>query len=82
MTEKALTTATASNHIDLAIAGWLDAHSRSAKTLKAYADTINQFRDELRRIGHDLDSDVRAIAIVVQRLASLSTNQLVQKVTS
>ncbi len=72
---QALTTIIESNHIDLAIAGWLDAHSRSVKTLKAYADTINQFRDELRRIGHDLDSDVRTIAMVAQRFASLSTNQ-------
>jgi len=59
-----LTTIVESNHIDLAIAGWLDAHSRSAKTLKAYVDTINQFRGELLRIGHDLDSDVRTIAMV------------------
>ena len=79
---QAVTTHVSSNHIDLAIAGWLDAHSRSAKTLKAYADTITQVRDELRRIGHDLDSDACAIAMVAQRLASLSTNQLVHKVTS
>jgi integrase len=71
---QALTTIVESNHIDLAIAGWLDAHSRSAKTLKAYADTINQFRLELRRIGHDLDSDIRTIAMVAQRFASFTRN--------
>ena len=79
---QAVTTHVSSNHIDLAIAGWFDAHSRLAKTLKAYTDTINQFRDELRCIWHDLESDTCAIAMVVQRLASLSTNQLVHKVTS
>ncbi len=41
---QALTTIVESNHLDLAIAGWLDAHSRNAMTLKAYADTINQYR--------------------------------------
>jgi site-specific recombinase XerD len=69
-----LTTIIESNHIDLAIAGWLDAHSRSAKTLKAYVDVINQFRGELQRIGCDLDSDVRTIAMVAQRYASFSMN--------
>jgi integrase len=72
---QALTTIVESNHIDLAVAGWLDAHSRSAKTLKAYTDTINQFRLELRRIGHDLDSDVRTIAMVAQHFASFSKNE-------
>jgi len=55
---QSLTTIVGSNHIDLAIAGWLDAHSWSPKTQQAYADTINQYRGELRRIGHDLDSDI------------------------
>lgn len=61
---QAVTTHVSSNHIDLAIAGWLDAHSRSVKTLKAYSDTINQYRGELYRIGHDLDSDIRTLAMV------------------
>jgi hypothetical protein len=72
--EKALIAVVANNSIDLAIVGWLDAHSRSAKTLEVYTDTINQFRDELRRIGHDLDSDVCTLAIVAQRFASCSNN--------
>ncbi len=71
---QALTTIVSSNHLDLAIAGWLDAHSRSAKTQQAYADTINQFRMELRRIGHDLDSDIRTLAMVAQRFASTTRN--------
>lgn len=71
---QALTTIVSSNHIGLAIAGWLDAHSKSPKTLKAYVDTINQFRGELRRMGHDLDSDVRTIAMVAQRFASFTRN--------
>jgi hypothetical protein len=31
-----LTTIIESNHVDLAIAGWLDAHKASQKTHKAY----------------------------------------------
>jgi integrase len=63
-----------STPVDLAVAGWLDAHSKSKKTQKAYADTLQQFRDELRRIGRDLDSDVRTLAMVAQRFASFSRN--------
>ena len=69
-----LTPIVESNHIDLAIADWLDAHSRSPKTLKAYADTVNQYRGELRRIGHDLDSDIRTLAMVAQRFSGQSRN--------
>jgi hypothetical protein len=47
--------------------GWLDEHKTSQKTHKAYQDTINQYRDELRRIGAHLDSDVRTLAMVAQR---------------
>ena len=36
-----LSTNVESNAIDLAVAGWLDAHSKSKKTLKAYAVTHN-----------------------------------------
>jgi site-specific recombinase XerD len=74
MPDTALTTIVESNHIDLAIAGWLDAHSRSAKTQDAYQDTIQQFRSELRRIGSDLDSDVRRLSMVAQRFASFTRN--------
>ena len=69
-----LSTIVTGTPIDLAIAGWLDAHSRSAKTRKAYEDTIQQFRGELRRIGADLDSDVRTLAMVAQRFASSTSN--------
>jgi site-specific recombinase XerD len=71
---QALITTVESTPIDLAIAGWLDEHSKSVKTLHAYADTINQFRGELRRIGQDLDSDVRTLAMVAQRYASFTGN--------
>src|SRR5260221_14231195 len=70
----ALSTNVESSAIDLAIAGWLDAHSKSKKTQKAYANTLQQFRDELRRIGRDLDSDVRTLAMIAQRFASFSSN--------
>jgi site-specific recombinase XerD len=71
---QALTTIVDSTPIDLAIAGWLDAHNKSGKTVKAYADTITQFRSELRCIGADLDSDVRTLTMVAQRFASFTRN--------
>ena len=71
---QALTTAISPTPLDLAIAGWLDAHTRSARTRAAYDDTITQFREELRRIGADLDSDVRTLAMVAQRFARFSGN--------
>jgi integrase/recombinase XerD len=71
---QALSTIVDCTPVDLAIAGWLDAHSRSKKTQKAYADTLQQFRRELHRIGHDLDSDVRTLAMIAQRFAGFTTN--------
>jgi len=44
----------------------------SAKTQQVYRDTINQYRGELHRIGHDLDSDIRTLAMVAQHFASFS----------
>jgi hypothetical protein len=67
-----LSTIVQSSNVDLAIVGWLDAHSKSRKTQKAYADTIQQFRSELHCIGHDLDSDVRTLAMVAQRFAAFT----------
>lgn len=46
------------NHIDLAIAAWLESKTRrsgSAKTRKAYEDTLWQFRQMLLQVGRDLD---------------------------
>jgi integrase len=71
---QALTIEVESNHIDLAIAGWLDAHSRSVKTLKLYTEVINQYRGELWRIGADLDADIRTLAMVAQRYAASTSN--------
>lgn len=71
---QSLSTIVASTPLDLAIVGWLDAHSRSERTRKAYGDTIKQFRKELQRIGADLDSDVRTLAMVAQRFASFTSN--------
>ncbi len=71
-TSHALSTIVEDKPIELAIAGWLDVHSRSARTHKTYAVVIEQFRGELRRIGADLDSDIRTLALVAQRYASSS----------
>lgn len=72
--DQALTTIAPRNHIDLAVAGWLDGHRASRKTHQAYEATINQFREELQRIGQDLDSDVRTLAMVAQRFSSFTSN--------
>src|SRR5258706_11363204 len=77
----ALSTIVDSTPIELAIAGWLDAHSTSKKTLKAYAVTLNQFRSELHRIGHDLDSDVRTLAMIAQHFAGFTSNPRKEQVS-
>lgn len=62
--------------LDLAIAGWLDAkfhRSKSKRTQGEYAETIRLFREGLRRLGFDLDSDVVAVSLVAQKFASFST---------
>jgi len=58
MVEQALIVSGSANHIDLAIAAWLETktrHSGSAKTRKAYEDTLWQFRQMLLQVGRDLD---------------------------
>jgi len=52
--------------IALAIAAWLDAKSKrsgSAKTARAYADAITDFRAVLISAGLDLDSDPRPVSL-------------------
>jgi hypothetical protein len=48
---QAVTTHVSSNTIDLAIAGWLDAHSRSAKTLKASLQKAQIFAMDLCKVS-------------------------------
>jgi integrase len=69
---QALTTIVTGTPGDLAVAGWLDQHKGSQKTHTAYRDTITRYRAALQRIGHDLDSDVRTLALVAQAFASHS----------
>jgi len=71
---RALTSIVSSSPIDLAVAGWLAAHSRSAKTRAAYLTTIKEYRAALQRIGRDLDSDVTTLALAAQAYASYSSN--------
>ena len=55
--------------IDLAIAVWLDAKSKksgSAKTARAYQDTIADFRAVLHSADLGLDSDPRAVSLTAQ----------------
>jgi integrase len=75
MSDTALTTIVESNHIDLAVAGWLHAHEKSVRTHKAYKQTLEQFRKELARIGKDLDADVRTIMLTAQAFASSSKSR-------
>src|SRR5258706_5747601 len=55
--------------LDVAVAAWLDAKgnkSGSAKTLRAYTDTLSTFRAALCSGGLDLDGDPRAITLAAQ----------------
>ena len=61
--------------VDLAIAAWLDAKGKragSAKTHKAYRDTLTDFRAALRDKGLDLDADTRPVRVIAQAWASAS----------
>ncbi|MBA3944951.1 MAG: tyrosine-type recombinase/integrase [Herpetosiphonaceae bacterium] len=60
--------------LDLAVAAWLDAkggRSGSAKTLRAYHDTLQRFRQWLHTHHADLDSPPQALGLLAQRWAGL-----------
>lgn len=64
--------------IEQVIAVWLDAKSKrtdSAKTKRAYADTINQFRSLLQSAGLDLDSEPAIVATIAQGYAGRSVSE-------
>lgn len=67
-----LSTKVSSGSLDVAIMGWLDAHKRSAKTSRAYQDTIAQFRAAIQHVGFDLDSEPEQIALAAQAFAAFS----------
>jgi site-specific recombinase XerD len=55
--------------IELAISAWLDAKGKlsgSAKTRRAYSDTLASFRHALQRVELDLTSPARDVATVMQ----------------
>lgn len=55
------------------IAAWLAAkagRSGSAKTKRAYTDAARSFRATLQAVGHDLDADSAAVALVAQAWAA------------
>jgi len=55
------------------IAAWLAAkagRSGSAKTERAYTDAARSFRQTLQAVGHDLDADAAAVALVAQAWAA------------
>ncbi len=57
------------------IAAWLESkteRSKSAKTARAYRDTIGQFRAALTSAGYDLQSDPRTVALAAQGYAARS----------
>ncbi len=61
--------------LDQALAAWLHdkaGRTGSAKTRKAYEDTINQFRAALQQVGLDLDGAPATIAMIAQGFASWS----------
>jgi integrase/recombinase XerD len=60
------------------IAAWLDAKSKrtdSAKTKRAYADTITQFRGLLQSAGLDLDSESAIVATAAQGYAGRTVSE-------
>jgi integrase len=64
-----LSTAASPQAIAVAVAAWLDAKankSGSAKTKRAYTDTLDSFRSQLVASGLDLDADPRALALAAQ----------------
>ncbi len=74
-----LTTIVTSTPLDVLVYAWIDAKRRrtgSAKTAKAYEDTLFQFRAALQRQGIDLDSqgetDIALIALTAQAFSSWS----------
>lgn len=61
--------------LDQVYTAWLDAkvkRSHSAKTERAYQDTLNGFRATLQAAGLDLDGDPRAVALAAQAWAGHS----------
>jgi integrase len=53
--------------LELAIAAWLEEKTRrSAKTRRAYLDTMQRFRWALQHVGLDLDSEPERVADVAQ----------------
>lgn len=79
--EQALTTIESSTELETTIGGWLHEkkqRSNSEKTVKAYRDTLLQFRALLQERGLDLerqanDQDVVQVAMLAQAYASFST---------
>jgi site-specific recombinase XerD len=64
--------------LDQCIAAWIDAkanRSESAKTKKAYSDTLYQFRSLLQSSGLDLDSDPAIVAPLAQGYAGYSVKK-------
>lgn len=55
------------------VAAWLAAkagRSGSVKTKRAYTDAARSFRQTLQSVGHDLDADAAAVALVAQAWAA------------
>jgi integrase len=69
-----LTPDTGGSPLQLALAAWIDAKSRrsgSAKTHKAYAETMASFQAALDQVGLTLESDPTAVATVAQGWAGV-----------
>jgi integrase len=68
-----------SQSLEVVLNAWLDAKSKrsnSAKTLKAYKETIYSFISVLHSRGLGLDSDASMIALVAQAWAGTSTSSI------
>ena len=73
--QTAITTLATISNVDLALAGWLDAHQGSVKTLTAYQSTLTAYRATLAQIGLEVDSDVTQVVMMAQRFASFSSRR-------
>src|SRR5579871_1606567 len=74
MEQTAVVISQGSRPIDLAIAAWLDSKrnlSGSARTVRAYQDTLLGFRSALQRAGYDLDSQAELTGLILQRFAKV-----------
>lgn len=87
-TQAALSPILADSRVELALAGWLQAHGKTiieaeaegrqikhTRTSKAYEETMRLYRATLAQIGLDVDSDVTQVTMIAQQFAAFSARR-------